>query len=424
LERNIISRNEMERGGMTTRSDGAIRGIKVLDLSRVLAGPWASQMLGDLGADVLKIENPRGGDDTRHWGPPFLDAGQSQTADAAYFTACNRNKRSVTIDFSKPEGAEIVRRLAKDADVLIENFKLDGLKKYGLDYASLKAINPAIVYCSITGFGQSGPYARRLGYDYLMQGIGGLMSITGLPDGEPGAGPVKVGVAVSDLFTGMYAAVSILAALTHRANTGEGQYIDCALLDAQVAMLANQSANFLVGGVAPTRMGNRHPNVTPYGVYTASDGDLIIACGNDAQFERLCHVLDAGEIASDPRFRSNRERIAARQDLEECLKPKIAERGRDELVRALEAAGVACGPINDVSEVFADPHVVARGLVVPMARGDGVQVPTIAFPSRLSATPATYRSAPPRLGEHTGEVLSAFLDGAELERLRQAGVIS
>jgi crotonobetainyl-CoA:carnitine CoA-transferase CaiB-like acyl-CoA transferase len=397
----------------------------VLDLSRVLAGPWASQILGDLGAEVVKVESPGQGDDTRTWGPPFLTDAEGSIGDAAYFSACNRNKRSVTIDFAKPEGADLVRRMAAGADIVLENFKTGGLAKYGLDYEGLKAVNPKLIYCSVTGFGQTGPYAHRAGYDFLVQGMGGLMSVTGHPDGMPGGGPMKVGVAVCDLFTGMYAAVAILAAVTHRERTGEGQHIDCALLDSQVAMLSNQSANWLVGGVVPNRLGNNHPNVVPYRVYPTQDGHVIVACGNDAQFRRLCEALGCGELASDARFQSNPARVANRADLDTLLGERTVRQKRDDVVTMLEAVNVPCGPINAVPDVFADPHVRARGLEIELTRDDGTTVPGVAFPPRLSATPASYRTAPPRLGADTEMVLSDWLDlsPAAVNALRANGVI-
>ncbi len=407
------------------QSTGALGHVRVLDLSRILAGPWAAQALADLGADVIKVESPRGGDDTRSWGPPFITKSDHEPGDAAYFTSCNRNKQSVTIDFSTTEGADLVRDLARQADVVIENFKLGGLAKYGLDYASLKRVNPRIIYCSITGFGQQGPYAHRPGYDFMIQAMGGLMSITGQPDGVPGGGPVKVGVAVCDLFTGMYAALTILAALAHREHTGEGQHIECSLLDSQVAILANQASNLLVGGDAPTRMGNNHPNIVPYRVYPTVDGHIVITCGNDGQFQRLCMVLDREDLLQDPRFGSNSDRIANRDLLDQLLTDCLSVRPRDEMIAALEAVNVPCGPINDLAEVFADPHVRARGLEVEMTRTDGATVPTVAFPVRLSATPATYRSAPPTLGADTDTVLSEHLDldRATITRLRKTGII-
>ncbi|MBA4791589.1 MAG: CoA transferase, partial [Rhizobiales bacterium] len=337
---------------------GALSHLRVLDLSRVLAGPWASQILGDLGAEVVKVEAPAG-DDTRTWGPPFIPDAEGNRGDAAYFTACNRNKKSITIDFSNPEGAELVRRMAARADIVVENFKVGGLKRYGLDYESLRAINPAIIYCSVTGFGQTGPYSHRAGYDFLIQGMAGLMSITGQPDGTPGGEPMKVGVATCDLFTGMYAAVSILAALTHRERTGEGQHIDCSLFDSQVAMLANQAANWLVGSVEPKRMGNSHPNVVPYRVFPGSDGYVIVACGNDGQFQKLCVALERTDLGEDPRFRTNAGRVADRVELEAELTRTLSALTQHEIIDRLERAQVPCGPINTVPAVFEDPHAVA-----------------------------------------------------------------
>jgi crotonobetainyl-CoA:carnitine CoA-transferase CaiB-like acyl-CoA transferase len=403
----------------------ALGHLRVLELSRVLAGPWAAQVLGDLGAEVVKVERPRSGDDTRHWGPPFLRTASGEEAEAAYFSACNRNKRSLAVDFSLPEGADLIRRLVPEFDVVIENFKVGGLAKYELDYASLSALHPGLVYCSVTGFGQDGPYASRPGYDFLIQAMGGLMSITGQPDGVPGGGPVKVGVAVSDLFTGMYAAVSILAAISHREKTGQGQHIDCSLLDTQVAMLANQAANWLVGGQEPTRMGNNHPNVVPYRGYAVRDGNVIVAVGNDKQFARLCEVLEEEALATDPRFRSNADRVRNREKLDAALGTLLAGWPRAALIERLESVGVPCGPINALAEVFADEQVRARGLEVAMTRDDGTPIRTIAFPARLSRSPASYRRAPPSLGADTDEVLSSFLGigGAELDALRRGRVI-
>ena len=391
-------------------TDGALAGLRVLDLSRVLAGPWATQMLADLGADVVKVESPDGGDDTRKWGPPFMEGADGTRSDAAYFACCNRNKRSVVLDFRTPEGAETVRALAAGADILVENFKLGGLAKYGLDYASLREGNPGLIYCSITGFGQDGPYAHRAGYDFLIQGMGGLMSITGQPDGAPGAEPMKVGVAVADLFTGMSATTAILAAVNWRHRTGQGQHIDCALLDSQIAMLASQASNWLNGGVVPGRLGNSHPNVVPYRVFEAADGHVIVACGNDGQFARLCDALGCAELATDARFATNEARIENRAAVEGLLGQVIGPLDRGDVIARLEAAGVACGPINTVPDVFDDPHVQARGVAVPMQRADGTVVQTTAFPAKLSETPATYRRAPPSLGEDTAAVLEDWLE--------------
>lgn len=403
----------------------ALAGLKVLDLSRILAGPYAAQTFADLGADVVKVENPDGGDDTRKWGPPFTRNGDGSRDDAAYFTACNRNKRSVTIDFSTKEGADLVRKLAAKADILIENFKPGGLQKYGLDYASIAAFNPGIIYCSITGFGQTGPYSHRSGYDFLIQGMGGLMSITGHPDGSPGGAPMKVGVAVCDLFTGMFAANAALAALAYRYKTGLGQHIDCALLDSQIAMLANQSANWLNAEVCPGRMGNSHPSVVPYTVYQAKDGFIIIACGNDKQFIRLTAALGVPALADDVDFASNEARIKNRDRLDAMLGDIIATLDRAEVINKLETAGVSCGPINDIAEVFADPHVKARGARIDQMRDDGSQISTTAYAARLGVTPAQYRTPPPRLGEHNDQVITewAGLTADEIAALRVAKVM-
>lgn len=402
---------------------GALSHLKVLDLSRVLAGPWAGQVLGDLGADVIKVEALQG-DDTRKWGPPFVDAADG-ARDAAYFTACNRNKRSVAIDFAQPEGAELVRLLAARCDILIENFKVGGLAKYGLDHQSLRAANPRLIYCSITGFGQTGPYAHRAGYDFLVQGMGGLMSITGQPDGADGAAPMKVGVAVSDLFTGMYAVSSILAAVIHRDQVGEGQHIDCALLDCQVAMLANQGANWLASGVTPARMGNNHPNVVPYRVYPVMDGHVILACGNDRQFRKLSAALGSPDLADDARYSTNEARVRNRAAIDAELTSLLAGLPRSEAIMRLEHAGVPCGPINSLPDVFSDPHVKARGLEVNLERSDGTRIGGVAFPARLSATPATFRVAPPSLGHHTEAVLAEELgvESSTFATLRARGVI-
>lgn len=388
----------------------ALSGLKVLDLSRILAGPWSTQVLADLGADVVKVESPDGGDDTRKWGPPFIQKADGESAEAAYFSACNRNKRSICIDFSTEEGAKLVRSLAMQADILVENYKLNGLKKYSLDYESIKEINPGIIYCSITGFGQTGPYAHRAGYDFLIQGMGGLMSITGQPDGSEGAEPVKVGVAVADLFTGMYASTSILAALNYRNTTGEGQYIDCSLLDSQVAMLANQASNWLNGNMQPTRMGNNHPNVVPYRVYEVSDGFVIISCGNDGQFKRLGAALGEPELGEDHRFSTNAARIENRSAIDTRLSDLLIKLSRSHVIEILEEARVPCGPINNLSDVFDDPHVIDRGLHVQLERSDGATISSPAFPAKLSLTPASYRSAPPALGADSNSILKDWLE--------------
>lgn len=404
----------------TTLPSAALAGVRVLDLSRVLAGPWATQVLGDLGADVIKVEKPGAGDDTRSWGPPFLPATDREHGDAAYFLAANRNKRSVTIDFAKPAGAELVRQLAPHCQILVENFKTGSLAKYGLDYARIAAINPSIVYCSITGFGHSGPYAQRPGYDYIVQGMGGLMSVTGEPDGEP----MKSAVAVADLFTGMYAVTAILAALRHAERTGEGQHIDAALLDCQIAMLANLASGYLASGEQPQRLGNQHASIAPYQVLATKDGHIILAIGNDRQFRAFCNAAGA-ELAGDPRFADNDDRVAHRAELTAALSGIMRMRTTGEWIAALEAAHVPCGPINTLPQVFDDPHVRSRGAVESARRADGETIRLVASPLRLSATPPTTRAAPPLLGQDTERALTELLgvSAAELGRLRDAGVI-
>ncbi|QNR44692.1 CoA transferase [Pseudomonas syringae] len=405
---------------------GALSHIRVLDLSRVLAGPWAGQILADLGADVIKVERPGGGDDTRSWGPPFLqDAAGQNTTEAAYYLSANRNKQSVTIDFTRPEGQRLVRELAAKSDIVIENFKVDGLAAYGLDYESLKAVNPRLIYCSITGFGQSGPYARRPGYDFMIQALGGLMSLTGLPDGEEGAGPVKVGVALTDILTGLYSTTAILAALAHRDQSDIGQYIDMALLDVQVACLANQGMNYLTTGIAPKRLGNAHPNIVPYQDFPTADGDLILTVGNDSQFRKFAAVAGQPQWAEDPRFLTNKLRVAHRAELIPLIRQVTVFKATAQWVSELEAAGVPCGPVNDLAQVFADPQVVARGLAIELPHVLAGRVPQVASPIRLSETPVEYTRAPPLLGEHTAQVLQALLGIGEEEItvLREAGVL-
>ena len=404
---------------------GALSHIRVLDLSRILAGPWAGQILADLGADVIKVERPGPGDDTRGWGPPWIKDDQGQdTSVAAYYLCANRNKRSITVDITQPEGQDIVRRLAAQSDVVLENFKLGGLKQYGLDYDSLKAVNPRLVYCSITGFGQDGPYAPRAGYDFLIQGLGGLMSITGRPDGEPGAGPMKVGVALTDILTGLYATNAVLAALAWREQSGEGQYIDMALLDVQVACLANQAMNHLATGSNPRRMGNAHPSIVPYQDFPTADGHMILAIGNDGQFARFCEVAGRPELAVDARFATNRARVENRAELIPLLSEITATRTTAEWIGQLEARAVPCGPINGLAEVFADPQVQARGLAVKMPHPEAGEVPLVASPIRLSKTPVEYRRAPPLVGEHTDEILADLgVDAAGIAGLRERGVV-
>ncbi len=395
---------------------GALSHIRVLDLSRILAGPWASQILADLGADVIKVERPGAGDDTRGWGPPFLkDEDGADTPVAAYYLCANRNKRSITVDMTRPDGQALLHRLARESDVVIENFKQGGLARYRLDYATLAALNPRLVYCSITGFGQDGPYAPRAGYDFLIQGMGGLMSLTGKPDGTPGAGPVKVGVALTDILTGLYAANAIQAALAWRDRSGEGQYIDLALLDVQVACLANQAMNYLASGVVPRRLGNEHPNIVPYQDFPTDDGYMIVTVGNDAQFARFCEAAGRPELAADPRFATNKARVANRATLVPLLNKLTIRRSTADWIARLEAVGVPCGPINTLDEVFADPQVQARGLRVDMPHPVLGAVPQVANPMRLSATPVDYRQAPPLLGEHTDEVLASVLGLSAME---------
>ena len=384
---------------------GALSHIRVLDLSRVLAAPWATQILGDLGAEVIKIEKPGEGDETRHFGPPFVTAPDGTTADATYFLAANRNKKSVAIDFAQPEGAALVRRLARRAHVVVENFKTGTLARYGLDYETLCADNPALVYCSLTGFGHDGPRKHKAGYDYLIQGMGGLMSVTGQPDGTPGAEPMKVGVAVSDLVSGLYTAIAILAALLHQARTGEGQPIDMALFDCQAAALANQATNYLAGKMLPTRLGNAHPNIVPYQVFAVADGHLILAVANDRQFASFARAAGVPEFACDPRFATNAARVANRETIIGLLEPILRARGLTDWIARLEAANVPCGPINRIDQVFADPQAIARALTVSMAHPDAGDLKLVASPVRLARTPPEYRLPPPRLGQHTMDVL-------------------
>ncbi len=404
---------------------GALSHIRVLDLSRVLAAPWATQILGDLGAEVIKIEKPGEGDETRRFGPPFLNDADGTRGDATYFLTANRNKKSLTVDMSKPEGAALIRRLARRAHIVVENFKTGSLAKYGLDYESLKAENPALIYCSLTGFGHDGPYKDKAGYDYVIQGMGGLMSVTGQKDGEPGAEPMKVGVAVSDLVTGLYTAIGILAAVIHQSRTGEGQSIDMALFDCQAAALANQATNYLAGGMVPGRLGNAHPNIVPYQVFATADGHLILATSNDNQFRRFAAVAGLETVAADPRYATNAERVANRQAVVDMLKPVFTQRTTAQWIADLEAANVPCGPINRVDQVFADPQAIARALTVTMQHAAAGPLELVASPLRLSATPPEYRSAPPLLGQHTDEILAGVLDlsAEEIAALRAGGIV-
>ncbi|MBR8234744.1 CoA transferase [Burkholderia sp. AU42008] len=396
---------------------GALSHIRVLDLTRVLAGPWCAQTLADFGADVIKVERPGAGDDTRHWGPPYLkDADGADTAEAAYYLAANRNKRSVTVDIATPEGQQIVRELAAQSDVVLENYKVGQLKKYGLDYESLRAVKPDLVYCSVTGFGQTGPYAHRAGYDFIVQGIGGFMSITGERDGEPGGGPQKAGVAIADLATGLYSTIAVLAALAHRDRTGEGQYIDMALLDVQVALLANMNTNFLASGKPPVRWGNAHPNIVPYQTFQTRDGWIIVAVGNDGQFRKFVEAGGRPGLADDERFATNPSRVRHRDTLVPILAEMVKARDKADWIGALEAAGVPCGPINDLDEVFDNEQVIARGMQVSLPHPCGADVKLVRNPIRMSATPPDARTAPPLLGAQTEDVLRDML-GYDDERI-------
>jgi len=405
---------------MTADIPSALAGIRVLDLSRVLAGPWATQILGDLGAEVLKIEKPGDGDDTRSWGPPFLQSEDGARGDAAYYLAANRNKRSVTIDFAEAEGAALIKRLAAQCQILVENFKVGSLAKYGLDYASLRTINPALVYCSITGFGQTGPYAPRAGYDFMIQAMGGPMSLTGDPAGEP----VKSALPIADLFTGMYAVTAILAALRHAERTGEGQHLDISLLDCQIATLGNLGANFHLTGDTPQRFGNAHASIAPYQVFPTSDSYVVLAVGNDTQFRAFCRIAQL-PLADDPRFANNAARVANRVELADAIGATMINRTSAFWLSALETAGVPCGPINTLPEVFRDAHVQARGVVEEVTRSDGAQLRLTASPLRFSRTPPRARHAPPLLGEDTGDVLQELLGAsdAQLTAWRDGGVI-
>ena len=413
-------------------SAGALAGLKVLDLSRVLAGPWCTQMLADLGADVVKVERPVVGDDTRHWGPPFLqDADGNDTDQATYFTACNRNKRSITIDMAQPAGQALVRQMAADSDVLVENFKVGGLAQYGLDYASLQAVNPGLIYCSVTGFGQTGPYAERAGYDLMVQALSGMMSITGRPDGAPGGGAQKVGVAVIDVFTGVYACSAILAALQARHRSGQGQHIDMALLDVGMAILANQAAGFVNTGKVPQRQGNSHPSLVPYQDFPTADGAMLLAVGNDGQFARFCVAAGRPEWAADARFTTNTLRVQHRAELIPLLEAVTRTRSTADWIALLEDKAVPCGPINDIAQAFVDSQVQARGLKLnqPVAQAVFAQaaiqsIASVASPLRLTATPPVLVRPPPALGEHTDEVLAGLgLDATAIAALHAAGVV-
>jgi crotonobetainyl-CoA:carnitine CoA-transferase CaiB-like acyl-CoA transferase len=412
----------------TASQEGALAGLKVLDLSRVLAGPWCTQILADLGADVVKIERPGIGDDTRSWGPPFLsDANGHETDQATYFTSCNRNKRSVTIDMATPEGQALLQQMAAQSDVVVENFKAGGLEQYGLDHDSLRALNPRLIYCSITGFGHDGPYANRAGYDLLIQAASGMMSITGRPDDEPGGGPMRVGVALTDIFTGVYASTAILAALEVRHRRGVGQHIDMALLDVGMAILANQASAFLNTGIAPPRQGNTHPSLAPYQDFRTRDGAMILAIGNNGQFARFCEAADQPALACDERFASNALRVQHREALIAQLDVVTRTRTTAEWIALLEDKAVPCGPINDIAQAFDDTHIKARGLAVTLPRqvGDGIaHITSVGSPLRLSSTPPVLRNAAPALGQHTEEVLAELgIAASRVAELRSAQVI-
>jgi crotonobetainyl-CoA:carnitine CoA-transferase CaiB-like acyl-CoA transferase len=405
---------------------GPLSHIRVLDLSRVLAGPWCGQNLADLGAEVIKIERPGTGDDSRAFGPPWLkDRAGKDTKESAYFASANRGKKSVTVNLSGPEGQDIVRNLARRSDVLIENYKVGDLARYGLAYDDLRKLNPRIIYCSVTGFGQTGPYRERPGYDFMIQGMGGVMSITGERDDLPGGGPQRVGIPIADIMTGMYATVAICAALAHREKSGSGQHLDLALLDTQVGVLANQGMNYLATGVAPGRIGNAHPNIVPYQPFKTRDGDVILACGNDNLFSKFCEVAGCQHLARDPRFSTNSKRVENREAITALLAEVFARRTTKEWCDALEAGGVPNGPINDLKQVFAEPQVAARGMRIELEHPLAGRVPLIASPMKFSGTPLEHKAAPPTLGQHTDEVLRGRLglDDAAIARLRGGGVI-
>ena len=405
---------------------GPLSHIRVLDLSRVLAGPWAGQNLADLGAEVIKIERPGVGDDARAFGPPWVkDRAGKDTGDSAYFTSANRGKKSVTVNIAVAEGQALVRELARGCDVLIENYKYGDLARYGLGYDELHKLNRGLIYCSVTGFGHTGPFRQRPGYDFMIQGMGGMMSVTGEPDSAPGGGPQRAGVPIADIITGMYASIAICAALAHRAHSGTGQHLDLALLDSQIALLAYQNTNYFATGVPPERIGNLHPNIVPYQPFRASDGDLILACGNDNLYGKFCEAAGCPELARDPRFVTNGKRVENRAELTRLLSEVFKKRSKREWLELLEAAGVPNGPINDVAQVFDEPQVKARGVRIELDHAAAGQLPVVASPMRFSGTPIEYRLAPPLLGQHTAEVLRGLLgkSDAEIARLRAAGVI-
>jgi crotonobetainyl-CoA:carnitine CoA-transferase CaiB-like acyl-CoA transferase len=404
----------------------ALGHLRVLDMSRILAGPWASQILADMGAEVIKIERPGQGDDTRSWGPPYAKDQQGQdTSESAYYLSTNRGKKSVTVDITQEAGQKIIQQLVQESDVVLENFKVGGLKKYGLDYESLKKINPQLIYCSITGFGQTGPYANRPGYDFVIQGMGGLMSITGQSDDIPGGGPQKVGVALADITSGLYATIAILGALTNRYETGEGQYIDLALLDVQTAVLANQAMNYLTTGQAPGRLGNEHPNIVPYQSFATANGYIILAVGNDTQFKRFCELANQTELADDLRFSTNRERVRNRSILIPIIESVMKQRNSEEWLQKLDENNIPCGPINTIDKVFANEQIQHRGMQLKMKHSAAEEISMVANPIQFSKTPIRYDRPPPLLGEHTDEILTELLEmnEAEVETLKNTGVI-
>ena len=405
---------------------GPLSHVRVLDLSRVLAGPWAGQNLADLGAEVIKVERPKVGDDSRAFGPPWVkDRTGKDTRDSAYFTSANRGKKSITVNVAKPEGQALIRELAKHCDVLIENYKHGDLARYGLGYDDLSRINPRLIYCSVTGFGQTGPYKERPGYDFMIQGMGGMMSVTGEPDGAPGGGPQRAGVPIADIITGMYASISICAALANRAETGKGQHLDLALLDSQIALLAYQNTNYFATGKPPKRIGNLHPNIVPYQPFKSSDGEVIVACGNDNLFRKFCDAAGCSELASDPRFATNGKRVENRAEITRLIQAIFSKKTTAEWLELLEAAGVPNGPINDIAQVFEEPQVKARNVKIELEHKAAGKLPLVASPMRFSGTPLEYRLAPPLLGEHTADVLKGLLgkSDAELEQLRVGEII-
>jgi crotonobetainyl-CoA:carnitine CoA-transferase CaiB-like acyl-CoA transferase len=405
---------------------GPLSHVRVLDLSRVLAGPWAGQNLADLGAEVIKVERPKVGDDSRAFGPPWVkDQAGRDTTDSAYFTSANRGKKSITLNIAKPEGQRLIQALARECDVLIENYKHGDLARYGLGYADLKAVNPRLIYCSVTGFGQTGPYRERPGYDFMIQGMGGMMSVTGEPDGAPGGGPQRAGVPIADIITGMYASIAICAALASRAQTGQGQHLDLALLDSQVALLAYQNSNYFSTGKPPGRIGNLHPNIVPYQPFKASDGEVIVACGNDNLFGKFCDAAGCPELARDPRFATNGKRVENRAEITRLIQAIFAKKTTAEWLELLEAAGVPNGPINDIAQVFGEPQVKARGVKIELQHAVAGKLPLVASPMRFSGTPLEYRLPPPLLGEHTDQVLKELLklNENEIAKLRAEGVL-